>query len=512
MGRYFQAPTLKEHRSSQYKNHDPREGGVLGGDRSSAIDCAMVEMSYVPLMDIVSGRKSVRKCSTTPPPRGFQSFGGDEQENNDRRRARNWEEREVGDGLRHREATTSIFNDNGKDNNNDGGDDDDDYDDNEEDDDSSDDRCYVSVGRIRAARVAVIEAADGLGRPPLFLAAAAGAIPVAKILIRRGADSALAVDGTGLTPYAVAPSLTMRRVLAAEARQSLYRAISEQAAGGPYPADDANPKMTHNGGGENDECTQQHARLEEVGDGTVVAGPCCDMTHRRRMEMWVSTLAEEEFQSTGRSSEVRSDQKSSLHLAAFAGLPNAVNDLLGRGVGEPKDGIIRCRSVVQGAIEEFCSVQPTWTTAWKPCNNLVGSSTRILKTGRHRAPEDHRSSSQQISKLATLKTDANGWSALHACCAGSSPQHYSCALALLGSQADPNAQTNTGKTPLHVAAASACGSAEHRNEVSSTFAFFFKRENNAEQQTMTPQCTWSLRPPPPPSFLLMTFAFVHRVI
>lgn len=426
VGRYFQAPTIKDHRS-QHNKHDTRFGKAHG-DRGNAIDCTLVEMSYISLLDIVFGRTSVRKPSSTRAQskinKDIDGPSGD------------WEEK-AGDGSQRQETalinhTADVYNGN-------------------DESDDEDDRFYVNVGRIRAARVSVIDAADGLGRSPLFLAAAAGIVPAAKTLIRHGAEFALAVDGTGLTPYRVAPSLTMRRVLTAEARQSLYRAVSERT--GRHYLCDATLMETTDG---KDENRDQDDALEPRGGTVVVAEAHCDMT--RRMETWVSTLAEWELPS-GHSSETRVDQKTSLFLAATAGLPGAVKSLLSPGPGESKKGA-RHRPIVQGAIEE-CSAQPTWTTSWKPCDSTVGN-TRLKRAYRS---FDHHSSSQHAPSLATLTTDANGWSALHACCAQATPQHFSCVRALLESQTDPNARTNTGKTPLHVAA-NTCASADHRSGVS----------------------------------------------
>lgn len=432
VGRYFQAPTLKDE-CSQRKKHETGYGNALG-ERGNTTDCALVEISYVPLMDIVFGRKTVRNPSS----REFQSEGDKETDH----RQGNWDEKS-GDGLQWREKETSLTYST------------DAYDDNDIGvgyDDDVDDRCYVNVDRIRAARVAVIEATDGLARPPLFLAAAAGVVPTAKILIQHGAESALAVSGTDLTPYSVAPSLTMKRVLAAEARQSLYRAVSERISGDCHG--DVVSGVNNNG---KDGKTDQHAGLEVAG-GTV-AEPCCDIT--RRMEMWVSTLAEGELQSD-RSNETRVDQKTSLHLAAIAGLPEAVKSLLGRGIGKSKDGATRS-PLVQGAVE-MCSARPSWITSWKPCYNDIRLGDTRVKSVAHSAFDNH-SSSKHDRNLATLATDANGWSPLHSCCAKASPQHYSCVVSMLGSNADPNARTNTGTTPLHVAA-NACGSTVYRSGVS----------------------------------------------
>lgn len=396
VGRYFQAPTLKHQRS-------PR------GSRGTAIDCAPVEMSYVPLMDIVFGRKYVRESTS-----GVQIGGEDAADGPQRDR----EEDQPG-GCR-----------TGKD---------------RDERTGGDDRCYVNVGKIRAARVAVIETPDALGRPPLFLAAAAGSVPAVKTLIRHGAASSLAVEGTDLTPYSVAPSLLMRRVLAAEARHSLYQAMSKRNKGGHLA-----------GGAIEGESVENEATGHEL---AAALDDSAKAIETQRMKTWVSTLAEGERATTS-ASETRVDQKTSLHLAATAGLPESVKDLISQGIRESKDGR-RHTPAAKGA-DGACLAQPGWKTCWKSPEHIRGDSR--LSTA-HRAI-DHQTFSQDLSNVPALTTDANGWSPLHACCDEASPQHYSCALALLGSQRNPNARTNTGKTPLHVAA-SAASSAEILGGVSS---------------------------------------------
>lgn len=410
VGRYFQAPTLKHHRRGRRDNQDSGYRSTHGR-RGTAIDCAPVEMSYVPLMDIVFGRKCVRE------PRSNAQT--DDDATNDPRRER---EGKPGQHLR-REAGQPGGR---------GG---------ERTDD--DDGCYVSVGRIRAARVAVIETPDALGRSPLFLAAAADGVAAVKALLQHGAASSVAVEGTGLTPYSVAPSSLMRRVLAAEARHSLYQAISKRNSGYRLA-----------GGAKGDNSVEKGTTEHESVASLSLDDPA-KAVETQRMETWISTLAEGE-QAAVSASETRADQKTSLHLAATAGLPEAVKDLLGRGVGEPKDGGRHARTGGAGL------AQPAWKTSWKPPEHIYEEPR--LNTA-HRAL-DHQTFPRASSNVAARTTDANGWSALHACCEGASPQHYSCALALLGSQRDPNARTNTGKTPLHVAAGAASSSAEARNGVS----------------------------------------------
>lgn len=391
VGRYFQAPTLT-YRRGQHGNHDSGYRSTQAR-KGAAIDCAPVEMAYVPLTDIVFGRKCVRE------PRSEAQIDGGDTTDNLRR------DREGRPGQNPRWT-------------------------------DDDDRCFVNVGRIRAARIAVIETPDALGRSPLFLAAAADGVSAVKALIRHGAASSLAVEGTDLTPYSVAPSSLMRRVLAAEARHSLYQAIAKRNNGHRLAE------------GSEEDKTVEHELAASLDDPAKAI-------ETQRMETWVRMLAEGEH-ATNSASETRADQKTSLHLAATAGLPEAVKDLLGRGMGEPKDEGRHARP--GGA----CLAQPAWKTSWKPPEHMC-EEPRLNTT--HLAIDHHQTFSHDSLNAAARATDANGWSALHACCGEASPQHYSCALALLGSQRDPNARTNTGKTPLHVAAVAA-SSAEVRGGVS----------------------------------------------
>ena len=422
VGRYFQAPTLKSRRRRQDTN-DSRHG-TTPGSRDAAIDCALFEISYVPLMDVVFGRRSVVEHARGNPSReeehewdGPPSY----REETPTNRRLGWDDDQ-------QEARP----DKGLD---------------ERSDD--DGHCYVSVDRIRAARVAVIEIPDSLGRSPLFLAAVAGRVSAAKTLIRHGAAYAVAVEGTGLTPYSVAPSLLMRRVLAAEARRSLYLAISDQPHG-----DCAGDEALVEDAGER---TRPHGQGGEEGQPGQALNDAMKTEKSHRMEMWVSTLAEEEL--VAHAGQVRADQKTSLHLAAAAGLPAAIKDLLDRGIGRSKDE--RRRAPAGKGVSGACSPPPTWRTSLKFSDAARGESQRLTAP---RSIASHNRS-RDVANLAALTTDANGWSPLHACCAEASPQHYSCALALLSSQRDPNARTNTGKTPLHVAA-SAADSPEVRGGVS----------------------------------------------
>ncbi|CAM9857755.1 unnamed protein product, partial [Ectocarpus sp. 12 AP-2014] len=59
--RYFRAPTLKSRSGRhEHETRDSRCGGARVR-RDSATDSTLVEVSYVPLMDIVFGRKDVKE-------------------------------------------------------------------------------------------------------------------------------------------------------------------------------------------------------------------------------------------------------------------------------------------------------------------------------------------------------------------------------------------------------------------------------------------------------------------
>ena len=409
VARHFRAPTSKDRRKLRQRDRrDSKHRRTC--DIRGANHCALFEISYVPLLDVTFGRKNVREVGG-----GSQSKADGKSDSvEDRPRDKAWQATE---GM-HQPDTSSGS----------------------EDEEQSDDDCsFVDLRRIRAARTAAIEATDALGRPPLFLAAASGAVSAAKVLIRHGAASAVTIGGTSITAHSVASSLLMKRVLAAEARRSLDRAIAGRTRDGCFHVSQAviDDKLfndsTHNvkgtGEGETLEATDGNGKEEKT----------------RRMEAWVSTLAEAELAAT-RTSNFLVDEKTSLHLAAAAGLPDAVKDLLERGGGDIN---------VKGADEPAalgmtttCSERPAWASSWSSPNGEPGEIHHIPA----HCADDHQVL-RRGSTLAVLpKTDTNGWSPLHACCAETSPQHYSCAVALLASKTDPNARTNTGRTPLHAAA------------------------------------------------------------
>ena len=435
VGRYFQAPTLR-YRSSQAVSHDSGRRNAHG-HRGTAIDGAPVEMSYIPLMDTVFGRRRVREPTSGALPDG-EDAADDPQRDSARNPGHNPRRETDQPGGRPSPSIGKGRNEGADDN----------------------DRCYVNVDRIRAARVAVIETPDALGRSPLFSAAAAGGVPAVKTLIRHGAASSLAVEGTGLTPYSVAPSSLMKRVLAAEARHSLYQAISSKRGNGHRLA----------GGAKDDGSVEQEAAGHKLAAAAASLDHPAKTLETRRMETWVSTLAEGE-QAEAIAGETRVDQKTSLHLAAAAGLPEAVKDLIGRGMAELKDAEQRT-AAAKASAGGASPALPPWKTSRKPPEH--GRGEPRLNTA-HRAL-DHQTFPRGLPDAAARTADANGWSALHACCNEASPQHYSCALALLGSQMDPNARSNTGRTPLHVAAG-ASSSAKVRGGVTFVFATYLHTSN-----------------------------------
>lgn len=400
IGRYFQAPTLKDRRNYRAHHHrldqDCQHRNIVG----DSIDSAGIEISYAPLMDVVFGRKVVRETR-----RGSSSQGVNDDRRSDDEQEEAHETRGKATSERRRQPCDAK-----------------DESEREEHSDNSD-RSYVDVTRIRAVRHSVLEARDALGRPPLFLAAAAGAVSAAKALIRHGASSTLGIDGTGLTAHTVSPSLFMRKIFAAEARKSLDQAIyGRSASNHHYSATEAA------GGPDDKEAIQESAGVDTALDGDIET--FTGLT--RKMEMWVSTLSEGELAST-RASEARMDQKTSLYLAAAAGLPSSVKDLMQRGVRET---------------DEMWPARPAWTTFWQSPTAKQDSRVSAATQGAHGQGVAAKGSMNTLS----LKTDASGWSPLHACCTESSPQHYYCALHLLGSSSNANPRTNTGKTPLHVAA------------------------------------------------------------
>lgn len=409
VGRHFRAPTSKDRRKLRQRDRRDskhRRTCDIRGDNH----CALVEISYVPLMDVAFGRKYVRDVAG-----GSQSKATAKSDSvEDRPRDKAWQATE---GMYQQDTSSGS-----------------------EDEEQSDDDCsFVDLRRLRAARTAAIEATDALGRPPLFLAAASGAVSAAKVLIRHGAASAVTIGGTSITAHSVASSLLMKRVLAAEARRSLDRAIAGRNGDGFFNAPQAviDDKLfddsTHCVKG-----TGERGAMEAT-DGDEKEG------ETRRMKMWVSTLAEAELAST-RTSNLLVDEKTSLHLAAAAGLPDAVKDLLERGGGNVN--VKGAKEPAALGMATTCSGRPAWASSWSSPNGELGEIHHIAA----HCADDHQVLRRGSTLVTLPKTDTSGWSPLHACCAETSPPHYDCAVALLGSKKDPNARTNTGRTPLHVAA------------------------------------------------------------
>ena len=149
--------------------------------------------------------------------------------------------------------------------------------------------------------------------------------------------------------------LVMKRVLAAEARRSLDRAIAARADGDEFS------RVPHAMVEEELFKSSAH-HANKVGGGKAVEATDFDAIEgeTRWMEVWVSTLAEAELAST-RTSDSLVDEKTSLHLAAAAGLPGAVKDLL-----ERRTGNVNFKGETEPAahgMETLCSARPAWASS-----------------------------------------------------------------------------------------------------------------------------------------------------
>lgn len=389
VARYFQAPTGELYHT---RAHHRRQRDIKGRENEDD-----VRISYVLLLDAVFGRREIR-----PATRGGQSEAGERPE------SEGTPMEDFAELARNRRCGTA----------------------NDGEDDSNDDQRFVDLHRIRAARVAVLDTTDSLDRPALFVAAAAGAVSAAKVLLRHGATPSFVVEGTGLTAFSVASSSVMRRVLAAAARRSLDQAVSRR-------------ENNHETRSAWTERPSETTRELQQGVSAVVDNRVRDR-ERHRMEALMYTVAEAETNSPI-GGELRVDMKTGLHVAASAGLSEAVKQLVKQETSERNcDRRESGRLGVSGGTRR---VRPAWASSWRSTTALQEPLRDIVASEYH-TDMFH----QNDDGLLSLKTDTSGWSPLHACCAESSTRHTCCALTLLGSQSDPNLRTITGKTPLHVAA------------------------------------------------------------
>lgn len=442
IGRYFRAPTSRQRHDRHVHRRKQKQGARDRG--SFAVNRAASEVSYVPLVEVAFGRREVKIDTQS-------ELGHLVTEEDIIHSSRTLHSKHEIDW------ETLGFGWVGSDN------------DDEREGPSDDEASYVGVHRIRDVRCAILEAPDARGRSPLFLAAAAGAISAAKTLIRLGVSSALAVKGTNLTAYSVAPSPLMKQILTSEARKSLYQAISQKRVG-HCRADVASPSQyaSENEDGAYTRDTENEDKGKEESMRATAMTQESGGMHRRdgaRMRTWVSAVSEAELASSP-VIDARADHRTSLHLAAAAGLPEAVHDLLTRRAGGPNQEKRNGSAGDEMSGNTVGQTRPKW--------RLSSQSQRLVREEAghetaHSANDHHDMSVRGGSthEMSTKKADANGWSPLHACCSETSPEHYRCALALLDSSGDANPRTNTGKTPLHVAARAGALAPDGRGGVSS---------------------------------------------
>lgn len=330
-----------------------------------------------------------------------------------------------------------------------------------EDDDGDDgDRYFVDVPRIRAARLAALDSKDALGRSSIFVASATGAVSALKVLFQHGATPTCTVQGTALTALSVARDALTRRVLADAVRASLENVMSCRRQRNTARMN-STPGVTIVLKGSDSEPAPREAgkkddrvltRGSEGDDIDVGDGVCHSARESRYMESMVAFLAENE-RSLPLEGQYRADMKSSLHVAAAVGLPTVLKNIVAR---DHKDTNVNDRAgggsrTGRPAWDFSCFRSPS---AAEDCRKLG-----VNEFSSHPSSVAHPKKKQEQQWMLPLKPDASGRSALHACCAEASPEHYRCALALLESQSNPNLRTNTSRTPLHVAAASVSGHA-----------------------------------------------------
>lgn len=428
VGRYFRAESLKyrgcrrEHRDRCDSRHRRRR---CGDENTSGLnEDNGIKISYAPLLDAIFDWQSFSSSATQHKGESVHHLPIIEEE----RKPRNTLLRKITKANDERVTDGSEGEEEGL----------------------EEDENYVDVRRILEARAAALDVPDSLGRRPLFVAAAAGAISVAKTLVRLGAASSLAKEGTGLNAHGVAPSLLMRRMLTVEARRSLDQKLArkkgylrgltarglEDSLSTDRPLEAVKTQRDEAREG------QERKIRSDPGWTANTEDALWEDKSMRQIEAWISTLADGELASFNATGDILAvDSKTSLHLAASAGLPGTVQSLLAR-----------CLGAVSESGRRTCSKKSAWTKASpKPSDVYRGT----MRKGSTHCFWD-KVSSQQAGlplRISSRMTDASGWSPLHACCGEIlSFAHFHCAVNLLESGWDPNSRINNGKTPLHTVA------------------------------------------------------------
>ena len=412
--RYFRAETSR-HRGCRRDHRDRfnfRNESRRCGDDSASVsnDGHDVMISYAPLVDAIFDRQKIRSSATQHKGGSAHHQPTTEGEKNPRNTLLG--KMKTGDGERFTDGSDA------------------------EEEGLGEDEIYVDVRRILEARTAALDVPDSLGRRPLFVAAAVGAVSAAKTFARLGAASILAVEGKGLTAHGVAPSPLMRRILPVEARRSLDEKLAQKngylrgitARGLEESVSTDSPLEAVKTQGEEAKARQERRRGRRTPGCTAnTEGVLCDENSMRQMEGWISTLADGELASSSTTSKILEvDHKTSLRLAASAGPPRMVQSLLDRGLG-----------AVSETGEAKRSERSTWTTLSPKSPDFYRGT--LLNGSTHRFC-DHVSSRRADfpRRTASRKADTSGWSPLHACCGEvSSLAHFRCAANLLGSEWDP---------------------------------------------------------------------------